>query len=175
MVPLAILLAVMSSLLRASRDLLAYTVWADRIQLAAFEQVDPDDVERETGSSHRSLRGTVAHMLGAQRLWLSRFLGNPLPTLPGDSEYPSLDAVRAGFDEHWAELEFFIASLTDEALGADIAWTNDRGEVCAQPMWQPVLHTATHDAYHRGQVTTMLRQLGYQPPSTDLATYFAGR
>jgi len=165
----------MSSLLRASRDLLAYTVWADRIQLGALEQVELDDFERETGSSHRSLRGTMAHMLGAQRLWLSRFLGNPLPVMPGEDDYPSLAALRDGFEEHWSELEFFIASLTDEALAVEISWTNDRGEVCAQPLWQPLLHTATHDAYHRGQVTTMLRQLGYLPPHTDLASYFAGR
>src|SRR5436190_18819945 len=83
----------MSSLLRASRDLLAYTVWADRIQLGALEQVELDDFERETGSSHRSLRGTMAHMLGAQRLWLSRFLGNPLPVMPGEDDYPSLAAL----------------------------------------------------------------------------------
>ncbi len=165
----------MTSLLRASRDLLAYTVWADRVQLAALEQVDAADVGRETGSSHHSLLGTVAHMLGAQRLWLSRFLGNPLPAMPADDEYAGVATLRAGFEEHWSELEFFIASLTEEALAVPIAWTNDRGETCGQPMWQPVLHTATHDAYHRGQVTTMLRQLGYQPPSTDLVAYFAGR
>ena len=165
----------MNSLLRAGRDLLAYTVWADRIQLDALAQVDAADLERETGASHGSLRGTVAHMLGAQRLWLSRFLGNPLPAMPGEADYADLGSVRSGFEEYWSELEFFIASLTDEALAVEISWNNDRGEVLTQPLWQPLLHTATHDAYHRGQVTTMLRQLGYQPPGTDLAAYFAGR
>jgi len=164
----------MSSLLRASRELLAYTVWADRAQLAALEAVDPEDLLRDTGSSHRSLVGTMAHMLGAQRLWLSRFLGNPLPDLPGEAEYPDVQGIRGGFEEHWSELEFFIASLTEEILGVEISWTN-RGETRAQPMWQPLLHVATHDAYHRGQITTMLRQLGYQPPGIDLVAYFAGR
>jgi uncharacterized damage-inducible protein DinB len=165
----------MNTLLRASRELLAFTVWADRQQLSALEQVDAVDAGRDTGSSHGSLIGTMAHMLGAQRLWLSRFLGNPLPALPGEAEYPDLPASRAGFEEHWSELEYFIASLTDEALVVEVSWTDDRGEARAQPLWQPLLHVATHDAYHRGQITTMLRQLGYQPPGTDLVAFFAGR
>jgi uncharacterized damage-inducible protein DinB len=165
----------MTSLLRAARDLLAYTVWADRAQLGALEQVDAVDLSRDTGSSHGSLAGTLAHMLGAQRLWLSRFLGNPLPTLPGVAEYPDLAAVRAGFEEHWPELEFFLASLSDEALAVEVRWVDERGAALAQPLWQPLLHAATHDGYHRGQITTMLRQLGYQPPSTDLVAYFATR
>lgn len=165
----------MTSLLRAARDLLAYTVWADRAQLAALDRVDAEDLGRDTGSSHRSLVGTMAHMLGAQRLWLSRFLGNPLEALPGEAEYPDLAAVRAGFEEHWPELEFFLASLSEEALAAEIRWTSSRGEARQQPLWQPLLHAANHDTYHRGQITTMLRQLGYQPPSTDLVAFFATR
>jgi uncharacterized damage-inducible protein DinB len=34
-----------------------------------------------------------------------------------------------------------------------------------------VRHVVNHSSYHRGQVTTMLRQLGFAAPATDLVLY----
>jgi uncharacterized damage-inducible protein DinB len=39
-----------------------------------------------------------------------------------------------------------------------------------------IQHVVNHASYHRGQVTTMLRQLGAQPPkSMDLIAYYRER
>jgi uncharacterized damage-inducible protein DinB len=47
------------------------------------------------------------------------------------------------------------------------------GKEGASPLWQMVAHVVNHATYHRGQVTTMLRQLGAAPAqSTDMITYF---
>jgi uncharacterized damage-inducible protein DinB len=44
------------------------------------------------------------------------------------------------------------------------------------PFWQMLVHVVNHAGYHRGQVTTLLRQLGAQPPkSTDMITFFRTR
>ena len=43
----------------------------------------------------------------------------------------------------------------------------------AQPFSQTFQHLVNHGTYHRGQVVTMLRQLGVQgPPSTDLIAFY---
>jgi uncharacterized damage-inducible protein DinB len=43
----------------------------------------------------------------------------------------------------------------------------------ASPLWQMVQHVVNHGSYHRGQVTTMLRQLGSKPPkSLDMIAYY---
>src|SRR5512140_2403168 len=118
----------MISIVTTARALLTYTVWANRVQLGALAQVDGADLQRDTGSSHRSLVGTMAHILGAERLWLSRFLGNPLEQLPGDAEYPDFATLRTGFEEFWPELEFFIASLQEDLLATELSWVNRLGE-----------------------------------------------
>jgi uncharacterized damage-inducible protein DinB len=42
--------------------------------------------------------------------------------------------------------------------------------------WHMLQHVVNHASYHRGQVTTMLRQLGAAPPkSTDLITFYRER
>jgi uncharacterized damage-inducible protein DinB len=40
-------------------------------------------------------------------------------------------------------------------------------------IWHMVQHVVNHASYHRGQVTTMLRQLGAPPPkSMDLIAFY---
>ena len=43
------------------------------------------------------------------------------------------------------------------------------------PRWQIVLHAINHSTFHRGQIVSMLRALGVQPPNTDLTCYYADR
>jgi uncharacterized damage-inducible protein DinB len=117
----------------------------------------------------------MAHIVGSERMWMSRFAGRPLARVPGVEDFPDLHALIYGAEEVWAELGAFVAALEDEQLAAPLTWTNTRGETLTQELWRPVLHMINHSSYHRGQVTSLLRQLGYAPVATDLVVYFAGR
>ena len=57
-------------------------------------------------------------------------------------------------------------------MGADMRYRNLRGEFYSYPLWQQLAHVVNHSTYHRGQVTTMLRQLGAAAVSTDLLLYY---
>lgn len=158
----------MSELLPTVRGLLAYTVWADRTVLGALRETRPEDLVRDTGSSFGSVLGTMAHVLGAEQLWLSRLLGVPLPRLPGGEDFPALDVLAASFEDFWPQLEFYLAALAEEQLAGDFSWISTEGDSRAAPLRQVLLHVVTHSAYHRGQVAAQLRQLGRPAPSTDL-------
>jgi uncharacterized damage-inducible protein DinB len=163
----------MPSLLPTVRGLLAYTIWADRQILQAVAALPEEDLVRETGTSFGSVLGTLAHVLGAEQLWLSRFLGVPRERLPSQEDFPTCEVLRASFEDFWPQLEFFLASLTEEQLAAEFTWTSLEGENRTAPFRQVLLHVVNHSSYHRGQVVAQLRQLGHQPPSTDLV-YWRG-
>lgn len=161
----------MSSLLPTIRGLIAYTIWADRTVLGELGNVRAEDLLRETGTSFHSMLGTMAHILGAEQLWLSRFLGIPLAHVPSLEDYPDLEALAASYEDFWPQLEFFLASLAEEQLDQPFIWTNLAGETHSAPFRQVLLHFVNHATYHRGQVVSLLRQLGYIPPHTDLVHY----
>jgi uncharacterized damage-inducible protein DinB len=165
----------MSASASVVRELLLYMLWADRMTLKALREVRPEDLTRDAGISFRSMLGTMAHMLGAQRLWLSRFSGNPLGRVPAIDDFPDLPAWIQGWEETAAGMEAFLAGLTDDQLSTLLTWTTTRGETFSRPLWQPVIHLVNHTTYHRGQVVSLLRQMGYRPPSTDLVYYFIER
>src|ERR1700724_2958201 len=152
----------------AARQLLLYTLWADRICLKALEAVDAEDLVRDTGTSFGSLLGTLSHILGSQRVWLARFEGKILARVPNLTDFPDWETLTAARNETSAALGFFLASLTAEPGSAELTWTNFEGITNNRPLWKPVLHLVNHSTYHRGQVVSQLRQLGYEPPSTDM-------
>ena len=47
--------------------------------------------------------------------------------------------------------------------------------VYKNPLWQSMQHLVNHGTYHRGQVTTLLRQLGAAPILTDLMHFYRER
>ena len=158
----------MTGLVGTVRQLLLYTLWADRVCLNSVEQVEAEDLTRDTGTSFGSLLGTLAHILGSQRLWLARFEGKALERGSDLAAFPDWETLNAAWGETSAELGFFLASLTAEQVVADLTWTSTQGVTYTRPLWQPVLHLVNHGTYHRGQVVSQLRQLGYEPPSTDM-------
>lgn len=154
------------------REQLLYMLWADRMTLKAVRDVTPEDLTRDAGVSFGSLLGTMVHILGSQRLWLSRFAGNPIERRPGLQDFPDLPAWIQGWEETAAGVEAFLAALTDEQLAAEITWEDSQLGPVSRPLWQPVAHMVNHATYHRGQIVSLLRQLGYTPPKTDLIFYF---
>ncbi|MFY9819789.1 MAG: DinB family protein [Thermoanaerobaculia bacterium] len=158
------------------RELLLYMLWADRLTLGAVRPVKPEDLTRDAGVSFGSVLGTLGHMLISQRLWLSRFLGDPLTVLPRLDEYPDLQSWIHGWEESASHIEAFLAGLSDEQLAAPLTWASlPDGAVRTLPLWQAVMHLVNHTTYHRGQVVSLLRQMGYPVPHTDLIVFFNER
>jgi uncharacterized damage-inducible protein DinB len=65
--------------------------------------------------------------------------------------------------------------VTDDQLAGPLTWVDSEGATITRPLWQPVIHLVNHASYHRGQIVSLLRQMGYQPPSTDLIRFFLER
>ncbi|HZS10304.1 MAG TPA: DinB family protein [Blastocatellia bacterium] len=157
------------------RQLYDYTEWANHLVLDSVEQLSREDQQRETGVSHKSIHGTLVHQLAADWIWLSRWQGESPAALLSDADFPDLASVR----ERWRQVESgrqkFIAGLSEEDLTRDLSYTNTKGERAALPLGQQMQHVVNHSSYHRGQVTAMIRQLGVQPPTTDLLYYLLAR
>ena len=152
-----------------------FNAWADRRMLGAVAAVKKEEFLRPMGSSFGSLRDTAAHIYGAEWVWLERFQGRSPGSLPHAAEFQDVESLR----EKWAGLESrllgFVGSLTQEDLNRVMEYKTLKFGVYSNPLWQSMQHVVNHGTYHRGQVTTLLRQLGAQPVLTDLMHYYRER
>lgn len=154
------------------RTLYNFNRWAtDRI-LAAVRPLSSDEFTRDLRTSHRSVRGTLVHTLWAEWTWFRRWLGESPKLLFDEAEFPDLEAIETRWHDLDGDRRRFIATLTDERLRSIVAYENIKGEHWEYPLVHAMQHVANHASYHRGQVVTLLRQLGKTPPSTDFLTYF---
>lgn len=159
------------------RTLYAYNSWANRRVLDACAPLTPEQFSRDLKSSFPSVCATLEHIMWAEWLWLERWLGRS-HSGPLDEKRGDLAAIRARWNQIEAGLQGFVRGLGAADLDRVVEYKNTKGHAFSNPMWQMLQHLVNHGTYHRGQVTTMLRQLGATPSTTDLIAFYreqAGR
>jgi uncharacterized damage-inducible protein DinB len=158
------------------QTLLDYHYWA-RDRLWAFVDTLPDEqLRRPLGNSFSSVFDTMVHLYGADWIWRSRWEGVSPMSLPGSEVYADLTQLRAAWQEEEQHIRAILTRLGADGILQPIEYQGWDGRRQAQPFWQMLQHLVNHGSYHRGQVTTMLRQLGAQPPkSMDLIAFYRER
>jgi uncharacterized damage-inducible protein DinB len=157
------------------RLLYDFNAWANNRTLDACAALAPDQFTRDLGSSFRSVRDTLAHIYGAEWVWMERWHGRTPAALPSAADFPDLETVRRRFAEIDRDLVDYVASLTADDLNRGVSYKTTAGAPQAQPLWQMLQHLANHGTYHRGQIATMLRQLGTKATGTDLIGFYRER
>ena len=155
------------------RTLLDYHYWARDRVLEAVEALTPEEFTRDMGSSFRSVRDTLAHVYSAEWAWYSRWQGtSPTAQLPPE-QFPDVQSIRAAWTEHEGKMRAFLEQLGEPGIEKVIEYTLLNGTPGASVFRQMLQHVVNHASYHRGQVTTMLRQLGAKPAkSMDMIGFY---
>jgi uncharacterized damage-inducible protein DinB len=148
-----------------------YNRWANKTILDVVSKLTPEQFTKDLHSSHRSVRDTIVHILAAEWIWLERWKGVSPKALLDPADFPTVESVTTRLSEVETECAGFIQGLTDEALTQAVTYTNTKGEKWTYSLEQMMQHVANHSSYHRGQVATMLRQLGVSPREVDLLVY----
>jgi len=157
------------------RLLYDYNSWANHRTLEACAALNEEQFMRDLGSSFRSVRDTLAHLYGAEWIWLERWHGRSPDALPSAAEYTNLESLRRRWEEVERGLLDFVASLTSDDVQRAVTHKTTQGVEQSAPLWQMLQHLVNHGTYHRGQIATMLRQLGTKAISTDFIFFYRER
>lgn len=148
----------------------AYNAWANRLVYAAASKLDRPSFEKDTGAFFRSMKGTLNHLLVADRIWFKRFTGEgDAPRHLDGILFDEFEPLRAAREAEDARIIRWISGLSD----ADIADTFTYTPVTnPQPVTQrlaPALsHIFNHQTHHRGQAHMILTSLGQPSLALDL-------
>jgi uncharacterized damage-inducible protein DinB len=153
--------------------LLDYHYWARDRMLDAVDRLSPDQFTRNMGNSFRSIRDTIAHTYSAEWIWYRRWqLESPTAMLAPDL-FPDPASIRTAWLEQEGKVRAFVGPLDGGGMAQVIEYRSLAGQPAASVLWRMLQHMVNHATYHRGQVTTMLRQLEAVPPkSMDLITFY---
>ena len=157
------------------RSLYDYNAWANHRSLKAASALTAEQFTKALGNSFSSVRDTLAHIYGGEWVWLERFQGRSPSSLPDTTQFADVAGLQERGAEHETRLLTFVRGLKQSDLDRVLEYKTLKFGVYRNPLWESMQHLVNHGTYHRGQVTTLLRQLGAQPIATDLMHFYRER
>lgn len=155
--------------------------WMNEKLYAVCARLSEEERKQDLGAYFRSVHGTFNHLLLVDRLWLGRLRGEPFAAASLDQElyadYAALERERAKTD---SDIQEYVAMLEPSRLAGPVAYVSLLKKTkMILPLGLILVHLFHHQTHHRGQVTTLITQLGQDFGETDMiympsagATYF---
>ncbi len=137
--------------------------WADTRALEAL---------RKSGGASELAQSELAHVLGAEHVWLSRLEGRPATV----AVWPalSIDECEALARETRAGFRAFLERQDATSLERMVHYRNSAGAEFDSKVSDILLHVALHGSYHRGKIAAALRASGAEPAPTDYIGFVRG-
>lgn len=156
--------------------LLDFHYWACERVLEAVAPLTAEEYTRNLQSSFPSVRDTLVHIYAAEWNWFDRWHGRSPTALLDPGDYPDLATLIAAWRGQERQLRAYVAGLDDHLVLREYDYNALNGQPQRSVFWHMLQHLVNHGTYHRGQITTMLRQLGAKPAKgMDLITYYRER
>ena len=153
------------------QELYRYNEWANDRIFEAVSRLTLDEFTRDLGNSFPSVRNTLVHVVWAEWIWLQRWQGTSPKRVFESMDFPDSKTLERRWREINAEQQAFVVAVPAERLQEAVAYVNLKGQTWRYPLWRQMYHVVNHSTYHRGQLTTMLRQLDAVPVGTDFLVF----
>ncbi|WP_248749783.1 DinB family protein [Pseudomonas sp. MWU15-20650] len=158
-----------------------YNQWMNRKVYDAAGTLTNEALVADRQAFFGSILGTLNHLALGDTVWLKRFAEHPAGfsvlaplsaiATPGDLRQLAFRDLRE-LSDHRAWLDQLIIdwahSLNESDLDHRLRYHNMRGVANDKPFYSLLVHFFNHQTHHRGQVTTLLTQVGADVGDTDL-------
>ena len=145
--------------------------WANARLLEAVNALTTEQFQKELASSYSSIRDTLTHILAAEEVWLMRWKGISPKSMLDPAYFPDVKSLKSKWNEVEMDQWNFLSKISDESLVEPVEYQNFKGETWEYQLWQMIHQMVSHSTYHRGQVMTMVRQLGATPVELDFLVF----
>jgi uncharacterized damage-inducible protein DinB len=138
--------------------------------------LNEEQLQQNIVSSFPGIRKTLLHMWDAESIWWQRMKLSEQIIRPSTASEYTINEVTKGIFQQDRQWEEWVSEATEAALNHVFAYQNAKREQFKQPIFQMLLHVFNHSTYHRGQLVTMLRQLGVENiQATDFIVWSRGK
>lgn len=138
-----------------------FNLWANKKICDFVLTLSNEQLEKEIISSFPSVKATLLHVWDAQQIWLHRLQGTTMTDVPSKMFKGTADELSEGILKTSQELIDFVESCGDNFLLSPLDYKNRAGQEFRNRIGDIIQHVVNHGTYHRGQVITMFRQLGF--------------
>jgi uncharacterized damage-inducible protein DinB len=154
-------------------ELSEYNIWANDRVCSWMDKISDEQWNRIVISSFDSIYQTILHIAASEKIWLERLEKSMVSEMLTKTFNGSKWELIKTWKEISQNFKTFIQNMPEDLLSQNLYYRNTRGEEFNQPYYQLLAHVFNHTTYHRGQVVSMLRQVGFTDlNSTDMTTFY---
>ncbi|XID93164.1 DinB family protein [Paenibacillaceae bacterium WGS1546] len=154
-----------------------YHAWATQTLLGRIKELPSTVLQQQVNTSFPTIGEAFAHIYAVDKCWLRVLSGTPmskaleecLPLQQTTLRY-STDEFANAFRELAEEYEAWFRSHED--LEQTIVLENPYAGTRNTRLSEIVLQAVNHGTYHRGNISTMLRQLGHASTMNDYSLFW---
>lgn len=160
-----------------AKNMYKYHVWANKVLLERIKELPNNVLYEEVSSSYPNIAQTFSHIYVVDVMWLQVLKGMDMQealeasmVIVEKANSYSLDEFVKYFEELALQYEEWMTSQRDleQKINLNNPWSGARETAYSEILF----HVANHGTYHRGNITTMLRQLGYASTMNDFCLYW---
>lgn len=153
-----------------ARVMASYNRWMNERLYDVCAKIPDNERKQDRRAFFGSIHGTLNHLLLGDKIWLGRFEGKPFQARSLDAElYEDFFELRAERKVTDERIDTWAAGLTDERLSGKLHFTSVVNPASrTSDLWVAVANFFNHQTHHRGQLTTLLSQIGKDYGVTDL-------
>jgi uncharacterized damage-inducible protein DinB len=152
-------------------SLYSYNDWANDQLLNVMRTLPAEAFTRPMGSSFSSIRDTFSHIVAGEWIWLERWSGRIPTAAPEWLSSTDLEVLAGKLTDVQQRRRKLLQELDEQRLSSTLSFKFLDGTPDAYVLHDLLLHVFTHSTYHRGQLVTLIRQVGGTPVGTDYVDY----
>jgi len=137
-----------------------YNKWANQRITNAIVSAGEAAADIEMKSSFSTVRKTIYHIYDSQHTWIMRIQNKPYSWPPSKDFKGDLVEFSKLLTESSQDWINYIDALNNQDLQKIISYKNTKGIDHQTTLEEIIMHCFNHSTYHRGQLVTMLRQVG---------------
>ncbi|MEO7990808.1 MAG: DinB family protein [Chryseolinea sp.] len=163
------------SLQKLINNYAGYNMWANETLINFLRTKPAENMKEEVASSFSSVAKTLNHILATQEFWYSVVTETENKSTRWNAEEVDVQETFEALIQHSEQFDAWVKQLSESDLvrevNLDTPWIKGRLSI-----YEFLQHVFNHSTYHRGQVITIGRQLGFtDAPMTDYNYYNMAR
>ena len=153
-------------------ELADYNVWATDIFCGMLDKISDAEWTQKVASSFNTIQETTLHIISAEKAWFERFEKKPVEWLQFTYKGSKEEHIEL-WKKASTNLKDFIADFDENNLQTILHYKRLNGEEKSTPFYIMFAHVFNHSTYHRGQLVTMLRKVGFNDiKGTDFIGFY---
>lgn len=163
-----------------TQDMYDYNVWANKEIINHLKELPKDIYHHDIQSGFSSVSQVLTHIYLVEQSWFDIIAGQTMneamalaSQLQKQIQLKKIEEMETLYDDLSLKNKSFL--VNQENMDQAIVVNNPYAGLLETSISESVLHIVTHGNYHRGNIATMLRQMGYSSVMQDYGLYLYKR